>query len=80
MVLIFASSAGLAEPREFLRRIGDAEQLRGGAVDRRIGRLGRQDHGDQQGEGVAIFELGLGMRVEVLKAAEDLVDLGLGQP
>src|SRR3990170_898989 len=69
----------LAESSEFLRRSGDAEQVGRDAVDGGVGRLRRQDHGYQQGEGVLVVELRLGVRGDLLKTAEDLVDLALRQ-
>ena len=48
----------LAERHIFAGVSATLEQRRGRLVDADIGRLGRQHHGDQQGEGVDVFELG----------------------
>ena len=54
--------AFLAERKHLLRRGDLPEQVPGGAVHARVGRLGGEDDGDEQGIGVDRFQLGLRIR------------------
>src|SRR5882724_5688084 len=67
----------LAERQHLLRRLRLGEQRLCRFVDTDIGRLGREHDGDQQGERVRVFELGLGRRPGRGEAAEELGDLGV---
>ena len=49
----------LAERRHLLRRVGGGEQGRRRLVDPGVGRLRRQDDGDEQGEGAGVVQLAL---------------------
>ena len=63
----------LAERQHLLRRVGHGKQRPRRLVDAGIGRLRRQHHGDQQREGVDVFEFALRLRPLHREAAEDLV-------
>ena len=64
----------LAERDHRLRVVGDLEQLCGRLVDAGVGRLGRQDHRDQQRVGVGVVQLGLGRRAGCGEAGEEALD------
>ena len=66
----------LAERHHLARRVGEAEELARRLVDAGVGRLRRQDDGDEQRVGVDMIELALRLRIALLEAAEDLRDLG----
>ena len=51
----------LAERRHFFWRVGDLEQRRRRPIDPDIGRLRRQNYGDEQGEVVPVMKLGFGI-------------------
>ena len=59
----------LAEDQHLLRGVGEREERRGRLVDAGIGRLRRQHDGDQQGEGIDEFELGLRDRARLGQTA-----------
>ena len=60
-------------------RVGIAlEQRRRDQVHALIGRLRREDRRDQQLEGVAVVELGVGVRMLRLERVEDVPRLGGG--
>ena len=63
-----------AERRHLGRRIGEREQRPRRLVDADVGRLGREDHRDEQGEGVAVFELASGLGASRGEPLEDLGD------
>ena len=65
----------LAERDHLLGRLDVLEQRPGRDVDARVGRLGRQDHRDEQGVGVPIFELGGRGGVLLGEPAEEFEDL-----
>ena len=52
MVLMYSFRPSFAERQHGLRGVGHREQSCGGLVDARVGGLRRQDHGDQQLEGL----------------------------
>jgi len=54
-----------------LRRVGDRVELGRGLVDADIGGLRRKDHCDQQLEGRAVGQLGLGLGVVLVEATKD---------
>ena len=64
-----------AQGQHFFRRVGDFEQVLGRPVHADIGRLGRQHHGDQQGEHVDVIQLTLRFRVGGGQPGEKLVDV-----
>ena len=66
-----------AQLQHLLRRIDLGEQGAGRLVDADIGRLRRQRDRDDQRIGVAIFQLGLGMRVRLRQPVIELDDIGL---
>ena len=63
-----------AERRHLGRRVGEREQRARRLVDADVGRLRRQHDGDEQGEGVDVFELALRLRVGRGEPLEDLGD------
>jgi len=67
---------GLAELDHLGRGLDLLEQGRRGTVDPGIGRLGRQDDGDQKLVDVVVLELGLGLRYRLLQAGEEFRDDG----
>jgi len=72
--------AGLAERHHLRRRVGYAEQTARGFVDSCIGRLSRQDDGDQESERVPMLKLASRLWVRLRETAENLLDLGSRQP
>ena len=69
----------LAERDQSLRRIGRLEQVRRRLVDRGVGSLRRQHHGDEEGEGIGVMKLGLGVRAHLGKTPENLLDFRRGE-
>ena len=58
--------------REHVRRRADfLNRLRGGLVDALVGRLRREDHGDQELEGIAVVQFGGRVGVGRAQALED---------
>jgi len=55
-----------------LRRVGNREQRARRLVDAGVGRLRRQNDGNQQGVGVEMFEFALRLRIGFPKTAEGL--------
>ncbi len=66
-----------AEGRHRRWRRGVLEQPFGGLVDRLVGGLGREGHGDHQGEGVVVVEFGARLGLGRGEAVEDLLDARL---
>jgi hypothetical protein len=60
------------------RRRHRLEQSAGGEVDARVGGLGGQDHGDEQGIVVDEIELGLRVRRAVVQPPVEFCDFGAG--
>jgi hypothetical protein len=67
----------LAERDHLLRRLNAFEQWTGRDVHARVGRLGREHNGYEQGVGVPVFELGGGGGVLLGKTPEELENLFL---
>ena len=67
--------AVLAQRQHFFRRAGDSEQRFRRLVHAFVGRLRRQDHGDQQGEGIGVMQFPLRLRVGGAQAGEEFVDV-----
>nr|GEU28069.1 hypothetical protein [Tanacetum cinerariifolium] len=66
----------LAQVENGLRRVGHRVQLARGLVDAHVGRLRRQQHGDQQFEGRRVFQFGLGVGIGGAEAHEHFVAFG----
>ena len=61
IVLIYGTSPSSTERHHFRRACRPVSNRLGRLVDPDIGRLGRQHHGDQQGIGVDVIQLGFGL-------------------
>ena len=70
--------AVFAEGEEGGGGVGDGKEAARGFVHAFVGRLRREDDGDEQLEGARVFELGGRLRVGVTKAAEAFSDGGGG--
>ena len=65
----------LPQRQDLLRRVGHREKPPRGLVHPRVRRLGGKQHGRQQLEHAAVFQLALRVRVGRLQGGEEMVDL-----